>query len=69
LDNYSNSLKEFVEKIGEENIKNISDSLLKEKDRIVIDHSLTILIIQIILFNDKEKQEIFKIIESKYKLI
>lgn len=65
LDNYSYLLKEFIDKIGEENIKkNIVDKLLDEKKKIIIDHSITIMMIQLIIFKDKEKHEIFEIIEN-----
>jgi len=65
LDNYSYLLKEFIDKIGEENIKkNIVDKLLDEKNKIIVDHSVTIMMIQLIIFKDKEKNEIFNIIEN-----
>ena len=65
IDNYSYSLKEFVGKIGEENIKkNIAGALLNESNKIIVDHSLIIMMIQLVIYKDKEKNEIFDIIES-----
>ena len=64
IDNYSFPLKEFIEKIGDNNVKNIAETLLNEKNKIIVDHSLIIMMIQLVIYKDKEKNEIFKIIES-----
>ncbi len=65
LDNYSLALREFFAKLGEENIKkNIAPVLTKEKNKIIVDHSVILMMIQLVLFKDKEKNEIFEVIES-----
>jgi hypothetical protein len=65
IKNYSNDLQNFFTTYGEDNIKkNIIPNLKKEKNKIIIDHSLIILMIQTFLYKDKEKNEIFDIIES-----
>lgn len=65
LDKYSFSLREFVLLIGDENIKkNVAPVLTKEKNKIIVDHSVILMIIQLVLYKDKEKNEIFELIES-----
>ncbi len=65
IDNYSYNLKEFIQKIGEENvIKNIAEALSAEKNKIIVDHSIILMMIQLVLYTNKEKNEIFDIIEG-----
>ncbi len=65
IENYSIAFREFVKLLGEENIKkNIAESLTKEKNKIIVDHSIILMMIQLVLYKDKEKNEIFEIIES-----
>lgn len=65
IENYSIAFREFVKLLGEENIKkNIAESLTKEKNKIIVDHSIILMMIQLVLYKDKEKSEIFEIIES-----
>ncbi len=65
LDNYSYQLKDFVNQLGVENVKeNIAGALSGQKDQVIVDHSIILMIIQLNLLTDKEKNEIFDIIES-----
>ena len=65
LDNYSDSLKEFIKLYGNDNLNNLVKLFKKESNKkIILDHNIIKIIIYLNIYKNDEKKEIFNIIES-----
>jgi len=67
LNNYSDSLKDFLNLYGEKNINNfiiLYKDNSKENNKIIIDHNIVKIMIYLNIYKNSEKKEIFNIIET-----
>ena len=66
LENYSDSLKDFLNNFGDEKLSNFVNLYKKEnsKNKIILDHNIIKIMIYLVLYKTSEKKEVFNIIET-----